>query len=422
MKALRRSLIAKKIRRKGDMAGKPCTPGHTAERDNCIPSSGSPAAHSESPQRATQAPGGKKPTPGPGGKVSGLWRLGEYEKEPWNKERNKERAEKLHKKLNTKRGHAEVIRKRLLKEYRKRKETLAEYEKVYRDQFAVLNKYREVIDKRQAELVAANRDPEKIDAVNSNPEYAEAVEKCREAWRVIDETSPAKREAEHKLKEGWLLHVADSIASPNPVKVEIPYSVVPDPSKQFSDSAKANIATAEKFLSQALNQTKAGEKVFQVKCHQIPTHAEQRPYHLEGSIYLTQFEPLGVVLHEVGHAIEEVYPKAGEAARAFWEKRCGEEAPKNMRETYGKGYDKDEEGSWDDFDKIWEGREKKKVDKDGNPIPSSYAAYTGKKYGHGATEITSMGLQALVDVPESFMENDPEYFALIVGILRGDFR
>ena len=47
--------------------------------------------------------------------------------------------------------------------------------------------------------------------------------------------------------------------------------------------------------------------------------------------------------------------------------------------------------------------------------------YCGKIYPDGGSEILPMGIQMLAENPTSFYRNDPEYFGLIVSILRNEF-
>ena len=48
--------------------------------------------------------------------------------------------------------------------------------------------------------------------------------------------------------------------------------------------------------------------------------------------------------------------------------------------------------------------------------------YVGKHYlQKEASEVLAMGLEALFADPQHFAENDPEYFRLVIGALKGEF-
>lgn len=49
------------------------------------------------------------------------------------------------------------------------------------------------------------------------------------------------------------------------------------------------------------------------------------------------------------------------------------------------------------------------------------AAYVGKRYESGSTEVLSMGIEKLMTEPIDMMEKDPEFFAFMLGILSGRF-
>ena len=103
--------------------------------------------------------------------------------------------------------------------------------------------------------------------------------------------------------------------------------------------------------------------------------------------------------HEIGHRIEDSSDKKVEnLLKGFLHHRGGMEKAGRILGLVG------EVGIEDEFKKAF----------------AADGPYCGKYYGFGATEILSMGMQQLYQDPVSFAKNDPEYFKLIIGILRGD--
>lgn len=113
--------------------------------------------------------------------------------------------------------------------------------------------------------------------------------------------------------------------------------------------------------------------------------------------------------HEIGHWIEYRCPGAQIAVNRFLNARLsrGNADPVPMR-RFGRGYGRGEIGKKDEFDKYL--------------TEPSEAYYTGKTYRDGATEVLSMGVQALMSDPVGFCQKDPEYAAFVIGILTGDLR
>jgi len=119
------------------------------------------------------------------------------------------------------------------------------------------------------------------------------------------------------------------------------------------------------------------------------------------------------VVHEIGHTLELRHPSVLRAARRFVAERCGDEPPRPMKDINPLlGYRDDEYGRSDDFGRLHG---------DG-PDGRVNAAYSGKLYLTGGTEIVSMGLEHLYHRPAQFARRDPEYFAFMVGVLTGRAR
>lgn len=114
-------------------------------------------------------------------------------------------------------------------------------------------------------------------------------------------------------------------------------------------------------------------------------------------------------VHELGHWLEYNIPGAQDAAWEFVKYRCGGEDPKSMNEIVGAQiYGEDEVGRQNEFKAVMESDRR--------------AAYAGKIYNDGATEIVSMGLEELYKDPAHFAKTDPEYFTFMMGVVQGRFK
>jgi hypothetical protein len=126
-----------------------------------------------------------------------------------------------------------------------------------------------------------------------------------------------------------------------------------------------------------------------------------------GWIRLAPNDGESIVLHEYGHHLEK-QEWVKERVAAFQEKRFDGEEPVSLRDKFGR-FDPDEVGRKDDMEKLF-------------PDDPESAYYVGKTYPGGETEILSMGLQLMYEDPVHFEETDPEYFGLVLGILKGEGR
>ena len=122
-------------------------------------------------------------------------------------------------------------------------------------------------------------------------------------------------------------------------------------------------------------------------------------YGMNGAIYLGKDSGTRVVVHELGHWLEDFDEGVHKRAVAFLERRTAGEPVKSLADIFpGASYDS---------------YEMTKVDKFIHP-------YMGKIYSGGrATEIISMGLEQLYSDPLGFARTDPDYFDFIWNLLRG---
>lgn len=163
-------------------------------------------------------------------------------------------------------------------------------------------------------------------------------------------------------------------------------------------------------LSEVTGPSERGETEIKVSFRSVPAHETQRSYALAGVVYLAVGTDKKTVAHEIGHALEYLYPKANEVLRAFWQERCGGENEVQLHKIFPlNGYGDREFGVLDSFWKAW-----------GSDSVRAY--YSGKRYPSGDTELLSMGLELLIADPSNFAEKDPEWFAVVVGILQGRYR
>ncbi len=140
------------------------------------------------------------------------------------------------------------------------------------------------------------------------------------------------------------------------------------------------------------------------------THAKGgRASYQNGNLYIAKGDGPEIVAHEWGHHLEE-NAAIRERVQAFSAARFGSEKPVDMASVAPKqGYKPGEEqGRKDAMEKLFG------TDADG--INQSY--YAGKTYTGGRSEVLSMGMEQLYRDPVHFAKADPEYFALVVGVLQ----
>lgn len=256
------------------------------------------------------------------------------------------------------------------------------------------------IESLRAEL-AAHRTTEPRNWVRINEIYAEIAPIQERLSKVADQ---ARLEA-HKL-----------LALPKEQRMEIQMGVARGCGPKVKERGKE----ARDFL-QSVTSKRDEHKVkhadhstfteLSPKKHKLEVELHQkagRAYHNNGKVVLAPTSPAKTHAHEIGHAIEQQTPRMVEDAISFRTARIWEaatETVKMKKQFPGHGYGAEETGNKDSFDRYF-GKD-------------SGAFYCGKEYGFRATEIISMGVEALFDDPIKFAQKDPEYFKFIVGILRG---
>lgn len=193
----------------------------------------------------------------------------------------------------------------------------------------------------------------------------------------------------------------------NRIKVKEPATLTVKVGK--SPGIKKSVTAALEFLEK-VTQAHEGEKPLVAKTRKIQSRAKHHYEHGISTIHLADSDGARTAVHELGHAIEVQMPGALAAARDFLAHRVKGQTLKQLKKLFPKrGFRLGEFGRDDDFGRFWG--------------PGSVEAwYVGKSYGHQATEIISMGLEALYIDPVGFATKDPEYCKFILGILDGSLR
>lgn len=126
-----------------------------------------------------------------------------------------------------------------------------------------------------------------------------------------------------------------------------------------------------------------------------------------GAVVISKNTPGRSIAHEVAHHIEVTASKKQRARiEAFRVKRFSDPAKDVDLTTFGDNAStRGHKGNFDDMEKLF-GK------------GSAEAAYVGKKYNSGATEIISMGVELMYRNPIHFARTDPEYFSLILSTLQ----
>lgn len=126
---------------------------------------------------------------------------------------------------------------------------------------------------------------------------------------------------------------------------------------------------------------------------------ESRSFHLSGAeINMSKDAGVKTYVHELGHAIEDIHSTVLARSQAFFARRTvGERAQQLSVLTGDRGYKPDEVAKPDAF---------------------GLGAYVGKIY-RNATEVLSMGLEAMYRDPAGFAKVDADHFDFIVRVMKG---
>ena len=135
------------------------------------------------------------------------------------------------------------------------------------------------------------------------------------------------------------------------------------------------------------------------------SHYEKKPYSQSSKIVFSPTSGSSVLVHEMGHHLENTVSGLAQAATEFLTKRVEGYVPDKMKDITGNsGYRDSEIAVLDNFI---------------HPYMGKISSNDGNKTIRG-TEIVSMGLEMLFANPLSLLEKDPEFFSFAVSALKAN--
>lgn len=123
----------------------------------------------------------------------------------------------------------------------------------------------------------------------------------------------------------------------------------------------------------------------------------ERAFERSGNINIALDDSADVIVHEIGHCIQDAGSDIQRTIKDWFQSRVGGEELSEMHRP-GSG----EYGYKDNFINHYIGRK-----------------YDWERNGAEGTEVLSMGLQYMYQNPDTFYQKDPDFFRLIYGIMRG---
>ncbi len=171
--------------------------------------------------------------------------------------------------------------------------------------------------------------------------------------------------------------------------------------------AKTRAQNAAKWLSSAFVRRDGDPDLPAVGVVPPTKYGPIRAYYADADkhVALADVSEEHVAAHELGHMLEYNVPGVKEACQEFLKHRVKEEAFTDLRDVApSAGYGKWERGRRNHFDRYFS---------------ETQAYYVGKDYGDSATEVLSMGIEALYRDPVNFMKKDPEYARFVLWIMAG---
>lgn len=130
----------------------------------------------------------------------------------------------------------------------------------------------------------------------------------------------------------------------------------------------------------------------------IQTYSKKRDSYqaISKAITLSNNSPKHFFIHEFAHCLEQYNPTIFRLMAEFYAKRTSGKKLQSLKSLTGINYRPTEKGYKDAF----------------------FEPYMSKLYPNG-TELLAMGIENLTSKPKEFLEKDPEYAKLILGILCG---
>ncbi len=281
------------------------------------------------------------------------------------------------------------------------------------------------LEEGHKELVITAGQLEKLDtkfkrlsnAIMKGATKEERLRRAAEANTVVEEYN--KIAAGHFAKEKEVRSLRNSLFAdrnmppdhPLVLKDHYKFNIEPDGTSPVSkERVNGSLEAIQGMISNQNNATAGDIKFGKAK--------DGRAYYDDSRrrIMISDKEPKEVIVHEVGHMIDQ---NSGDSVKSlidgFMAKRIREssnnqiEIMRTAKKTR-EGIEPTEMGIPDEFKKGF-APDPVRLKKDRRDI------YAGKFYQHGPTEILSMGLEAFYTDPYGFAEKDPEYFDLVVGVL-----
>ncbi len=299
--------------------------------------------------------------------------------------------------------HAVDLTARLVSEFAERSALAAEYQQrrnAYWDKLkeveAASKKYMRAFDAKRPQDV---RDKLKAEHDRLAAEADELGKRAQQARQIQGEV----------IKQGrdWLMR---EMKPANPVQVSLA-----NPGHVQTDAQKQVVSEVHGFVGAMTNW--AGDQQYQGfestdgRAYYMNSDGKKAPQIAFGKGWtgidkdeVSRIKATNTLVHEIGHMIEHRKPGLQQRAFEFLNYRVGSEAPVSLKQQFpGSGYDPNEMGRKDNFDRVFDG---------------SGAYYVGKKY-HDTTEIVPMGLEQMYKNPVEFASKDPEFFTWLVSNLRG---
>lgn len=264
-------------------------------------------------------------------------------------------------------------------------------------------------DKERSKWYEFYRKAEKL-----KPLIADYRNKCREEFKKLM-TPKNPPEIEVAYYEGIM-------SATNPEEYLFPPFVPDEKNKKAIDNSldfiksitegrgiKQKITFRESVSGRAYFSAKYTEKASENRFLRLVGVKDKVPEPEIGvGIYVDEHEATKTNAHELGHFIDEMKPGARKMIEDFLTYRLKDEQPVDMGDIPGGETMKGEMVRKDHFDRYF------------NKVSAYYVGkeYKGKDGKVFATEILSMGVEALYNDPAGFMEKDPEYAQFVIGILR----
>ncbi len=170
----------------------------------------------------------------------------------------------------------------------------------------------------------------------------------------------------------------------------------------FSGKTPKNIKTASSFLDGMVGDM--FNRDMMIGANKLPDDDTREFFRKGEGIFLSDNTSVETIVHELGHSINENYSVKRLCANFLQARLKGEKERRLNKVLPNHGYDNDEYGAKDNFDKV---------------LGKSGGWYAGKTYDDGQTELISLGVQQLYKDPVKFAKKDPEYFQFVTGIISG---